>query len=105
MGNYWEITGMLLHRSEGTYTDDERAAVGYLLAFWDEMDNVGPLTEAHQWCRTARKIDVVARRLQRLPTADDGVPRAHVAWIEAQKDADLNSFQRGRLEAIPGWAW
>ena len=96
---------MLLRRSEDTYTDDERASVEYLLAFWDEMDDLGPFTEAHRWCRTARKIDVVARRLQRLPTGEDGATRTQIRWIEAQKTAQLNSFQRGRLEAIPGWVW
>lgn len=105
MANYWETTGMLLHRSEGTYTDDERESVEHLQAFWDEMDNVGPFTEAQRWCRTARHIDLAARKLGRLPTRADGAPPAHLAWIAAQRAAELNSFQRERLQAIQGWAW
>lgn len=105
MEHYFEITGRLLHRSDDTYTDDERQSVEYLLAFWDEMDGVGPCTVAHRWCRTARKIDLAARCLQRLPTAEDGAPQRHLAWIAVQQAADLNDFQRRRLEAIPGWTW
>ena len=102
MANYWETTGMLLHRSESTYTDDERESVKYLLAFWGEVDSVGPFTERHRWCRAARQIDLASRALGRLPARADGASRAHLAWIDTQRTAELNSFQRARLEAIRG---
>lgn len=105
MANYWETTGVLLHRSEDTYTDDERESVAYLFAFWDEMDTVGPFTGMHRWCRIARQIDLTARKLDRLPTRDDGMSRTQLAWIEVQRSAELNAFQRERLEAIRGWIW
>ncbi|WP_231924901.1 hypothetical protein [Microbacterium sp. TPU 3598] len=104
MTNYWEPTAHLLHRPEDTFTADEQASVACLLAFFEEMDGVGPLTEDHLWCRNARDVEVFARRLQRLPIARDDAPETLLSWLNVQQSADLNSFQRARLEAIPGWS-
>lgn len=105
MTNYWEPTAVLLHRSDDTLSDDERSSVEYFLAFIDELDGFPPSTPERRWCRLASKVASSAHQLGRLPTLHDGLSRAQIEWIAAQKAATLNSFQRARLGAIQGWFW
>lgn len=102
MTSFWTPTADLLHRQESTLNADERSSVQYFLAFIDEMDGVGRHSPEVQWARTARQIERVARELGSLA---DGATPSQIGWLEAQKIADLDSFQRARLDAIPGWVW
>lgn len=91
---------MLLHRPEDTLTTDEQVSLESFLAFIDEMDGCRVTTFAHRWARRARQVDEASRA-----TVTDPLPSQMLEWIAVQRTADLNSFQRSRLEAIPGWNW
>lgn len=98
-----QFTDLLL-RDEDTLTDDERASVKYLLADFDVRTGLKPNTKARRWAVMAWKIGRYARKIGRLPTADDpDVTEDQLAWIEAQRGATLNSYQRACLNAMPGW--
>lgn len=103
MLNYWEPTALLLVRDEDTLTDDERSSLKYFEAFIDEFDGIGGRSAEVVWCRTARLIHAAAHLAGRIPTAAEGMSERQLAWIEEQKNADLNSFQHARLAVIPGW--
>jgi hypothetical protein len=105
MTDYWVPTAMLFHRAEADLNDDERASLRYYIAFIDEMDGLRANSAVHRWCATARQIDDFVRERGRMPAVDDPEYPLFDAWIGQQDPATLNSFQRSRVEAIPGWEY
>lgn len=103
--DYWTATAMLLRRPDDELTTDERASVETYLAFIDEMDGIGRFTALGRWCAAAWRIERPARALGRIAGLSEGATQKDLDWIEEQRRAEMNSFQRARLEAIPGWAW
>lgn len=105
MKDYLTPTAILHHRREDTLTLDERSSFNYLMACIDDMDRVRRRSPAHRWARTAREIEEIARRVGDLTEAESDLSAAQRAWVAAQVTGPVNSFQRDRLEAIPGWRW
>lgn len=105
MKDYLTPTAILHHRPEETLTPDERSSLDYLMACIDDMDRLRRRSPAHRWARAAREVEEIARRVGGLSKADSYLSAAQRAWIAAQVSSPVNSFQRDRLEAIPGWRW
>lgn len=105
MKDYLTPTAILHHRREETLTPDERSSLEYLMACIDDMDRLRRRSPAHRWTRTAQQMEDIARRVGDLAAAEGELSTAQRRWIEAQKTGPVNSFQRDRLEAIPGWIW
>lgn len=103
--NYWTPTAMLLLRPDDALTADERASVETYLAFIDEMDGIGRSTPLGRWCAAAWRIERPARALGRIAGPGEGATQKELDWIKEQRCKELNSFQRARLVAIPGWTW
>lgn len=109
MGNgmtpYWEPFAELILRDEGTLTADEACSLEYFTASTNDIHGLPAKTDAQRWCRLAREVAALARELGRMPEGgDDGVAPRHLTWIAAQRTADLNTFQKCRLESIQGWS-
>lgn len=105
MKDYLTPTAILHHRPEESLTPDERSSLEYLMACIDDMDRYRRRSSAHRWARTAREIEEIACRAGNLPDAAGDLSTAQRTWIAAQQAGSVNSFQRERLEAIPGWRW
>lgn len=105
MKDYLTPTAILHHRPEESLTPDERSSLEYLMACIDDMDRYRRRTPAHRWARTAQEIEDIARHVGDLAEARGDLSTPQNEWIEAQRKGPVNSFQRDRLEAIPGWVW
>ncbi|MFJ4254119.1 hypothetical protein [Microbacterium sp. NPDC090003] len=105
MTDYLTPTAILFHRPSASLNADERAALDSLVACIDEMDGLAATSDAHRWARTARRVEGAAFRAGDLSRADGDLSRAEREWIAVQRRDALNSFQRDRLSAIPGWEW
>ncbi|KSU55016.1 hypothetical protein [Microbacterium enclense] len=102
MHDYWTSTALLFHRKREELSDDERASLRFYIALIDDMDGLTPNSAPRRWCAAARAVEEFTREHGRLPAPTDPGP-LH-AWVELQRTAVLNAFQRDRLRAIRGWS-
>lgn len=105
MHDYLTPTAILFHRPEQTLTNHERSSLNSLMACVDDMDGYRRRSPAHRWAGSARRIEKLARHAGDLSAAVGDLSNAQRQWIAAQRKGPLDSFQRDRLEAIPGWTW
>lgn len=89
---------------DGDLTADERESLTYYYASVNLAEGVPADSEARRWCDMASTVGRIAHMLGRLPIpGDPGVTSQIADWIQQQLAADLNSYQRARLSALPGW--
>lgn len=94
-------------------TLDERRGVAFYLADRDDRVDVEPFVR--RWIRRVHELDAFVAEYGRLPRADSTRPRpatAEQALVDAVTyfrqsgaAAAYCSYQRRRLEAVPGFAW
>lgn len=102
----WNHFAALLGRDEHTLTADEKVSRDYFSASIDEGLGAPANDDASRWCRLAREVGYAAKQIGRIPTSKaDGVAPRHLRWIHEQCTTELNSYQRSRLEEMPGWSW
>lgn len=102
----WNRFAALLGQDEHSLAADEKASRDYFSAAIAETLGAPANDDARRWCRLAREVGYAAKQIGRVPTSRaDGVWPRHLRWIREQRTADLNSYQRSRLEEMPGWTW
>lgn len=104
--NFRDRFEYLLFADPAGLTPDDRASLASLLAETDEIFGLAVDTAERRWARNARLLRRHVRDLGRVPTGSDPRVGAELlTWIEHQDPECLNSYQRARLEAIPGWQY
>lgn len=82
---------------------DERESLDYYYASVNVAEGLPADSPQRRWCLMAQNVGRIANMLERLPqTGDSGATPEILAWIETQRGAPLNSYQRARLRSLPG---
>ncbi|WJY00407.1 helicase associated domain-containing protein [Curtobacterium sp. 458] len=109
----WNDYAEYAARPTGVLTLDERRGVAFYLADRDDAADVEPFVR--RWIRNVHDVDTFRQQHGRLPRADPARPRPAtdeqalvdvLAYFREVGNADgYCTYQRRRLEAIPGFAW
>lgn len=82
---------------------DERESLNFYYASVNLAEGLSSESPPRRWCKMATTVGRIAHMLGRLPqSGDPGATPQILAWIEDQKHASLNSYQRARLNSFPG---
>lgn len=96
--------GLLLLEPDESLTDDQCESLAYYKASGEVICGSKLTNSARRWYDKSMQVARIARTLGRLPElSDPGVTAVLARWIDQQRAAELNSFQRARLAEIVGW--
>ncbi|GAA2895243.1 hypothetical protein GCM10010455_17970 [Microbacterium esteraromaticum] len=93
----------LANRELSDLDTDERESLDFYYASVNLTEGLPADSAPRRWCTMATTVARLSHMLGGLPrSGDPGVTPQITQWIEQQRSAHLNSFQRARLRSFPG---
>lgn len=95
----------LIDRVPADLSADERECLEYYFASVNIAEGLSADTVPRAWCLIAQIVGRIAHMLGGLPKpGDPGATPEILEWIRAQSRGTLNTYQRARLAALPGFS-
>lgn len=92
----------LADREPADLSPDEREALEYFYAAVNIAEGGDPDSPARRWCAMAQNVGRIAHILGRMPRPGDPEAVEILQWVNEQRAASLNVYQRSWFASIPG---